>query len=71
MRKLRGDQSTKARGRLVRFSGGPWEGVQPDVVFEHHTYPDVATRSGCYRFYGVNAAGEVVYSYAPGDRRAA
>jgi len=66
--KLLGDQA-KARGRAVRFSGGPWEGIQPDVVFDHHGYPDLATRAGCYRYFGVNAAGEVVYAYSPGAQR--
>jgi hypothetical protein len=67
MRKLLGDHGTKARGRSVRFAGGPWEGVQPDMVFHGRTYPDVATRTGRYRFFGVNAAGEVVYAYVPGS----
>jgi hypothetical protein len=40
--------------------------VQPDVVFDRRSYPDVATRAGCYRYFGVNAAGEVVYAYTPG-----
>jgi hypothetical protein len=66
MRKLPGDQSTRTHGRAVRFAGGPWEGVQPDVVFDRRSYPDVATRAGCYRYFGVNAAGEVVYAYTPG-----